>query len=394
MSTSINQPIRVAELSESVYVPSIPARVTPPTVSQNKKSNAVDFLDESNTRYAWNIPLEPRPDETANALAAPPMVASTIQEFPVPALPLTATKRELADLTPVSPPKPSETTADFTTETSDFEELCELIEQVPLDIVPMPPVPAMAKVWGIGYHAVTMDGALDYLEQVIRARQNAYAITSNLNYSMLCNRHPRLKAFTEKAALVLCDGMPALWRSKLSTTKLPERVTGSDLIYRLCERCADKRFKVYFYGAAEGVADKAAAALKQLYPKLQVVGVQCPPFHDSSAEQLNYQLSRIRSAKPDVLFVALGQPKGEYWIEDHLDKLGVPLSIQVGASFDFVAGNSVRAPKLMQSIGLEWLYRTWKDPYRLGPRYFSNFLYLLRALRQECIDRLDHRSEA
>jgi len=145
---------------------------------------------------------------------------------------------------------------------------------------------------------------------------------------------------------------------------------------------------VYFYGASEGVAEKAAAALKNLYPKLIVAGVQCPPFRDCSFEETQSQIARIKQTKPDLLFVALGQPKGEFWIEDHLEELGIPLTIQLGASFDFVAGNATRAPKLMQKLGMEWLHRTFKNPIRLAPRYFKNLIFLVNAVRQELIDKL------
>jgi N-acetylglucosaminyldiphosphoundecaprenol N-acetyl-beta-D-mannosaminyltransferase len=101
------------------------------------------------------------------------------------------------------------------------------------------------------------------------------------------------------------------------------------------------------------------------------------------------QIAHIQQAKPDVLLVALGQPKGEYWIENNLQRLNVPLSIQVGASFDFVAGNAQRAPKLWQKFGCEWLYRMLKDPKRLAPRYFRNAIYLLRFIHRDCIDWID-----
>ncbi len=248
--------------------------------------------------------------------------------------------------------------------------------------------PVSTRIWGLDYHAVDMAQTLDYLEQVIHAGQPSYAVTANLNYTMLCAKNPRLAAFTQNSALTLCDGMPILWRSKLNSTKLPERVAGSDLIYRLAERCANKKLRVYFYGASEGVAEKAAVALKNLYPKLDVAGVQCPPFRSCSSEEIRSQVARIKQTKPDVLLVALGQPKGEYWIEDHLQELGVPLTIQLGASFDFVAGNATRAPKLLQKLGLEWLYRTVKDPVRLAPRYASNLIFLAKALRRELIEKL------
>ncbi len=251
-----------------------------------------------------------------------------------------------------------------------------------------PASPPVSRIWGIDFHAVDMDETTDYLEQIIRARTPECAVTANLNYAMLCDRHPRLAEFTRRAALVLCDGMPILWRSKLTTQPLPERVAGSDLIYRLAERCASRGFSIYLYGAADGVAAKAADALRALYPKLRIAGVQSPPFHGCSSAEIQVSLSRIKQSKPDVLLVALGQPKGEYWIEENRAELQVPLCIQLGATFDFVAGNIQRAPVGWQKIGMEWCYRMIRDPKRLGPRYLRNILFLMKAVRRELIDRL------
>ena len=268
---------------------------------------------------------------------------------------------------------------------TDFQKQLEF---EPSNAVRLPVPPITSKIWGLEYHSITMNETLDYLEQVIIAKQPSYVVTANLNYAMLCKKHPLLADFTHRAALVLCDGMPILWRSKLNGTKLPERVAGADLIYRLTERCAAKKLSVYFYGAAEGVAERTALQLKKLYPDLIVAGVQCPPFRNCSSEEIQRQIARIKQASPDVLYVALGQPKGEYWIEEHLSELNVPLCIQLGASFDFVAGNAIRAPKVFQNLGLEWFYRTIEDPKRLAPRYLQNFFYLLGAIRRDMIESL------
>lgn len=266
-------------------------------------------------------------------------------------------------------------------------KVAEYLEEVLVSSV-IVKTPETTRVWGLDYHAIDLEQTLDHLEKVMVARYPSYVVTANLNYAMLCASNPRLAAFTQKSALTLCDGMPALWRSKLNVTKLPERVAGADLIYRLTERCAQKSLRVYFYGASEGIAEKAAATLKKLYPNLIVAGVQCPPFRACSSEEIRGQIARIKQAKPDLLLVALGQPKGEYWIEDHLEELAVPLIIQLGASFDFVAGNSTRAPRYLQMLGLEWLHRTFKDPVRLAPRYFSNLMFLAKAIRRELIEKL------
>lgn len=246
--------------------------------------------------------------------------------------------------------------------------------------------PPTSRVWGIDFHSLTMQQTVDAMEEWIRRRVPGYAITANLNYAMLCDRDPRLVELTRRAAFVLCDGMPLYWRSRLSRSPLPERVAGADLIFQLAERSAQCGFRMYFYGAAEGVAQKTAESLKRLYPNLEVAGWQSPPFGQTTAEQVQASLEHIRASKPDILLVALGQPKGEYWIDYNYQSLGVPLSIQVGASFDFVAGVAKRAPYVFQKTGLEWLYRTYTDPKRLGPRYFNNILFLIRALRRDGIE--------
>ena len=249
---------------------------------------------------------------------------------------------------------------------------------------------SVSRVWGIGFHQVTMEQTLRFVDCIVRVRKPTYIVTANLNYAMLCHHSSRLREFTERAGLVLCDGMPILWRSRWNRDRLPERVAGADLIYRLAEQSQAKGHRIYLYGAAEGVAEKTAAELKRLYPGCVIAGYQCPPFRAPSESELKAQIDSIRQAKPDILLVALGQPKGEFWIEDYLQALQVPLCIQLGASFDFVAGTAKRAPKFFQRTGLEWLYRTMTDPKRLVPRYLKNAMFLLRAIRNDLLAVLDN----
>ena len=248
--------------------------------------------------------------------------------------------------------------------------------------------PPTSEVWGLPFHALTMQETIDAMDHWIERRVPGYAITANLNYAMLCDRDPKLAELTRQAALVVCDGMPIYWRSRWNKVQLPERVAGSDLIYRLAERCSERGYRMYFYGASEGIAQKTAERLVDLYPKLQVAGWQSPPFGATSQEQIELSLDHIRLAKPDVLLAALGQPKGEYWIQRHFQMLDIPLSIQVGATFDFVAGVWKRAPQIFQKTGLEWLHRAFSDPVRLVPRYSKNILFLIKALRKDGIDML------
>jgi N-acetylglucosaminyldiphosphoundecaprenol N-acetyl-beta-D-mannosaminyltransferase len=235
-------------------------------------------------------------------------------------------------------------------------------------------------VWGLPLVPDTFAQSLDRIDRLIAAGRPSFFITANLNYAMLCDADERLQRLNDRAAFILADGMPLVWWSRFGERPLPERVAGSDLIYGMCERAAAKGHRVYLLGAAPGVADEAAANLEKRYPGLQIAGVECPPFRRLSVAEERAQIERIRAARPDILFVAFGQPKGELWIADNLEGLGVPVCVQVGASLDFVAGRVKRSPKWMQKTGLEWIYRLAQEPRRLAGRYVSNVRFLVKAV--------------
>jgi N-acetylglucosaminyldiphosphoundecaprenol N-acetyl-beta-D-mannosaminyltransferase len=159
------------------------------------------------------------------------------------------------------------------------------------------------------------------------------------------------------------------------------------LIVELARLSADKGYRMFFLGAAPGVAQGAAAELSRRFPELQVAGCCSPPFRPLTAAEHSELLATIRLARTDILLVAFGQPKGELWIYDNLSELQVPLSIQLGASFDFLAGTSRRAPAVWQWLGAEWLYRALSDPRRLGPRYANNLLFLAKRKLADCFGR-------
>jgi N-acetylglucosaminyldiphosphoundecaprenol N-acetyl-beta-D-mannosaminyltransferase len=234
-------------------------------------------------------------------------------------------------------------------------------------------------VWGLPLVPDTFEQALDRIDRLVAARCPSFFITANLNYAMLSDRDEQLKRLNERAAFLLADGMPLVWWSRLGPRPLPERVAGSDLIYGMCERAAAKGHRIYLLGAAPGVAAEAAVALARRFSGLQIAGMECPPFRPLTEDEQEAQFARIHEARTDILFVAFGQPKGELWIADNLERLGVPLSVQVGATLDFVAGRVRRSPKWMQKTGLEWVYRLVQEPRRLAKRYLENVLFLIRA---------------
>ena len=232
-------------------------------------------------------------------------------------------------------------------------------------------------VWGVPFAPLCRAEASQAVESLIEAGQPAYFITANTHYAMLSARHPELEAINEGAAFILADGTPIVWASR---PRLPERVAGSDLIYDLCELSAEHGYRVFLLGGPEGVAIAAADRLRGLFPKLQVVGTACPPHRPLTEAEHEALLSEIRESRPQLLFVAYGQPKGEFWIAENLERLGDLVCVQVGASLDFVAGRIKRAPRWMGRVGLEWAYRLALEPRRLGPRYASNAAFLARKL--------------
>jgi N-acetylglucosaminyldiphosphoundecaprenol N-acetyl-beta-D-mannosaminyltransferase len=200
---------------------------------------------------------------------------------------------------------------------------------------------------------------------------------------MLAQRSPALCTAAQEAAFVVADGITLVWASSWKGRKLPERVTGSDLIYGLSELSARRGYNIFLLGGAAGVADSAAARLTALYPGLRVVGTACPPHRPLTAREEADLIETIRAARPDLLFVALGQPKGEIWLHERYKELSVPVSVQVGASIDFAAARIRRAPRWIQRICMETPYRILQEPWRLAPRYFKNALFLVRMTIQD-----------
>jgi hypothetical protein len=163
-------------------------------------------------------------------------------------------------------------------------------------------VPSVAPVdlWRLPLLPATFAQAVDEVERLIVAREPAYFITANLNYAMLTEREPRLAAVNRGAAFILADGMPLVWYSRWAGRPLPQRVAGSDLIYALCRRAAERGYRVFFLGGAPGVAEEAADRLCRLYPGLSIAGVEVPPFRPPTADEHARLIQRIRTAAPDL----------------------------------------------------------------------------------------------
>ena len=244
-----------------------------------------------------------------------------------------------------------------------------------------------ARIWGVPLACLTYEETLDEVDRLIGRGQPAYFITANLHYAMLADRDRRLQDINERAAFIVADGMPMVWRSRLKGPRLPERVTGSDLIFLLSHRAAERGHRVFLLGGGPGVADKAAENLCQMFPGLEIVGIESPMIDNLSDSAHASLVERIRQARPDLLLIAFGQPKGEKWMAEYCTALGVPACVQLGASFDFAAGRVARAPRWTHKIGAEWLYRIWREPRRMIPRYSADALFLLKAVLRDLFAR-------
>jgi N-acetylglucosaminyldiphosphoundecaprenol N-acetyl-beta-D-mannosaminyltransferase len=207
-----------------------------------------------------------------------------------------------------------------------------------------------------------------------------YVVTPNANHIVRLRNDSAFQNIYRNALLAVADGVPLLWVAKSQGTPLKGRVNGTDLFEKTCAAAADRGLSVFFLGGRPDAADRAAAVLQGRYPKLQVAGTHCPPygFEDNPIEVAAIDAA-IKAAQPDILFVGLGAPKQEFWMAEHCQQLGVPVSLGIGVSFEFMAGMVNRSPTWMQRIGLEWLHRVWMEPRRLLTRTIM-FVTLFLAL--------------
>lgn len=212
-----------------------------------------------------------------------------------------------------------------------------------------------------------------------------YVCTGNLDHLVIADRDPEFRDAYANADLVVADGAPVVWLSKLSAhaaeAPLPERVAGSDLFWQIAKASGETKLRIFLLGGVEGAAEQAVVEIEKRYPKARIAGTYCPPFASFHTDEEQAKIKKVvRAARPDILLVAFGAPKQEKWIAKNKDALRVPVSIGVGGSFEMAAGYLERAPLWVQNIGMEWFYRFAQQPKRLFQRYFVDDLpYLARA---------------
>lgn len=228
---------------------------------------------------------------------------------------------------------------------------------------------------------ITMEEAIKEIEHLILGKNPSYVVTPNVDHIVKLERDEEFKEVYKHADLILADGMPLIWISRMKLTPIKEKVSGSDLFPKVCKLAAKKGYKIFLLGAADGVAAKAAENLKKKYTELNIVGTYSPSYgFEKNKEEVKKIIELIRKTKPDILAVGLGAPKQEKFIYKFKDRLNVPVSLAIGASIDFEAGNIHRAPKFMQDSGLEWFYRLCKEPRRMFKRYLVDDLKIIKLI--------------
>ena len=219
------------------------------------------------------------------------------------------------------------------------------------------------KILGVPVHPYTMKGAVEKILERVSQSKKTFVVTANAEIIMMGQSDDEYMEILNNAALVLPDGAGTVWAGRKLGYEVPERVAGYDLFLNLMTEAAQMKLKVFFFGSAPGVAEEAKQKCEILYPGVSIVGCRDGYFKEEDNLAI---VEEINNSGADLLFVALGAPKQEKWLAKFQDILKPSLLMGIGGSFDVVAGKMERAPKWMQDASLEWLFRLYKQPSRLG----------------------------
>jgi len=233
---------------------------------------------------------------------------------------------------------------------------------------------------------MSIDEVLEWIRVMVEQGKPRHIVTANAEIVYMAYKEKGLRSLLDKADLITADGAGIVLAAGLQGKPVPERVTGVDLTERIFSLAEEKGWSVYFLGASKEVLEKAVLNVLSKHAMLRVAGYHHGYYSQQETSQVVSNISKI---KPDILFVALGFPKQEAFIQENMKAMQVPLSIGVGGTFDILAGTAKRAPVLMQRLGLEWLYRLYRQPSR-----YKRMLVLPRFILAVLFNRLIHKKSA
>jgi N-acetylglucosaminyldiphosphoundecaprenol N-acetyl-beta-D-mannosaminyltransferase len=239
-------------------------------------------------------------------------------------------------------------------------------------------------VLGIGISVLDQDRAREFLLDAVRNGKRGYVTVTGVHGVTEAQRDPALRDIFSRALLVTPDGMPMVWMGKLQGHPSIRRVYGPDLMLNICEHSVQQGFSHFFFGGLPGVADALKRRLESRFQGLRVVGTYAPPFRRLNELELRDLQQRVSGSRPDFFWVGLSTPKQELFMAQYMSVLPeAKIFIGVGAAFDLLTGRVPQAPRWMQRIGLEWLFRLIQEPKRLWKRYLvNNPLFIIRACKQ------------
>lgn len=250
---------------------------------------------------------------------------------------------------------------------------------------------ARVQLFNIGFDPLSLSEATARLLEWARADEYPcrIVVTPNVDHVVLVADRPELLPLYETADLVLADGQPVIWASRLLGARLPERVAGSDLFPNLLAAAVSgPPVSVFLLGGGEGVAERAAAVVRERYPWIRIAGTHCPPLGFENRELDNERaVAAVSDAAPDIVMIGLGAPKQERWVHRERARLRCKVALCIGATVDFIAGVKPRAPRWMRRTGTEWIHRLASEPKRLTRRYAHDAWVFPKLVAQEALRR-------
>jgi N-acetylglucosaminyldiphosphoundecaprenol N-acetyl-beta-D-mannosaminyltransferase len=243
-----------------------------------------------------------------------------------------------------------------------------------------------ANILGVLIDKLSLGQVLRKTEEFLGDGKKHYIVTPNPEFVMLARQDEEFKNILNQADIAIPDGFGLVLASWWLGDKIPERITGVELVWELARLAEKKNYSLYLLGGKEGIAESAQGKLKEKFPNLRIVGAEVG-MSNQEFRIMNYELvERINKVEPDILFVAFGQGKQEKWIYHNLPKLNsVKLAVGVGGTFDYLAGRVFRAPKILRRLGLEWLWRLIVEPWRWKRIITAAILFPLAVLKKKKI---------
>lgn len=243
-------------------------------------------------------------------------------------------------------------------------------------------------IMGIRFHTLPMPEVVSLLKSAIEHKKPIQVSFANAQTVAMCWRDKTLRDVINRSTLTFPDGMSIVWGGRMLGLSIRHRIAGPDAMAELCRQAAHDGHRIFLLGTSVETLSALRRALERKFPGIQIVGTFSPPMAVRfTPEQTNAMLAAVNSSKPDILFVGLSFPKQERWIEENLQRIQAPVSLGVGAAFDFLSDRIPRAPEWLQKRGLEWLHRLSCEPRRLWRRYLWGNIIFLGLLAAERLRR-------